>query len=69
MILGLQTNAAAIKMIGLVKESLNLLLSLINDMVDLKLIKANQFKINMNIFSPLDSIRFVKEMFDHSAEG
>ena len=67
MILGLQTNAAAIKMIGLVKESLNLLLSLINDMVDLKLIKANQFKINMNIFSPLDSIRFVKEMFDHSA--
>ena len=63
----MQTNAAAIKMIKLVQVSLNLLLSLVNDMVDLKLIKANQFKINMNIFSPLDSIRFVKEMFDHSA--
>ena len=56
-------------MIELVKVSLNLLLSLVNDMVDLKLIKANQFTINMNIFSPLESIKFVKEIFDHSAQG
>ena len=69
MILGMQTNATAIKMIELVKVSLNLLLSLVNDMVDLKLIKANQFTINMNIFSPLESIKFVKEIFDHSAQG
>ena len=67
MILTMQTNAAAIKMIELVKVSLNLLLSLVNDMVDLKLIKANQFKINMDIFSPLESIKFVKAIFDHSA--
>ena len=69
MILAMQTNAAAIKMIDLVKVSLNLLLSLVNDMVDLKLIKANQFTINMNIFSPLESIRFVNEIFDHDAQG
>ena len=69
MILGMQTNAAAIKMIKLVKVSLSLLLSLVNDMVDLKLIKANQFTINMNIFSPLDALRFVKEIFDHDAQG
>ena len=68
MILGLQTNAAAIKMIDLVKVSLNLLLSLVNDMVDLKLIKENQFTINTDIFSPLESIRFVQEIFDHSAQ-
>ena len=65
----MQTNAAAIKMIELVKVSLNLLLSLVNDMVDLKLIKANQFTVNMNIFSPLESIRFVTEIFDHDAQG
>ena len=69
MILGMQTNAAAIRMIKLVKVSLSLLLSLVNDMVDLKLIKANQFTINTNIFSPLEAIRFVKEIFDHSAQG
>ena len=69
MILSMQTNAAAIKMIELVKVSLNLLLSLVNDMVDLKLIKANQFTVNMNIFSPLESIRFVTEIFDHDAQG
>ena len=56
-------------MIELVKVSLNLLLSLVNDMVDLKLIKANQFTVNMNIFSPLESIRFVTEIFDHDAQG
>ena len=65
----MQTNAAAIKMIKLVQVSLNLLLSLVNDMVDLKLIKANQFKANTNIFSPLESIRFVCETFDHCAQG
>ena len=46
MILEMTTNAAAIKMIELVKVSLNLLLSLVNDMVNLKLIEENQFTIN-----------------------
>ena len=36
-------NAEAIKLIGLVKSSLSLLLSLVNDIIDLKLIRNGNF--------------------------
>ena len=36
-------NAEAIRLIGLIKSSLNLLLSLVNDIIDLKLIRNDNF--------------------------
>lgn len=56
LVLSLLTNAKAIKLIILVKNSLNLLLSLVNDIVDLKLIKANQFSTNLKDFCPTEAI-------------
>ena len=47
------------KLIDLVKSSLNLLLSLVNDMVDLKLIKEGQYSTNLEVFDPLDTLKFV----------
>ena len=52
-------NIEAIKLINLIKSSLNLLLSLVNDMVDLKLIKEGQFSTNYKVFDPLDTLKFV----------
>ena len=53
-------NIEAIKLINLIKSSLNLLLSLVNDMVDLKLIKEGQFSTNYKVFDPLDTLKFVQ---------
>ena len=44
--------AEAIKLIGLMKSSLSLLLSLVNDIVDLKLIKNGKFSMNWVTFNP-----------------
>ena len=55
----------AIKLINLIKSNLNLLLSLVNDMVDLKLIKEGQFSTNFKVFDPLDTLKFVQKMFSH----
>ena len=48
-----ETNMQTIKLIEIIKSSLNLLLSLVNDIVDLKLIKEGKFTANQDIFSPL----------------
>ena len=39
------SNSQIVYLIELIKSSLNLLLSLVNDMVDLRLIKENEFSI------------------------
>ena len=49
-------NAEAIKLIGLIKSSLNLLLSLVNDIIDLKLIRSNNFSTNWDTFNPKEAI-------------
>ena len=46
------TEAHAIRLLNLVKSSLNLLLSVVHDMLDLKMIKENQFKIEKKLFNP-----------------
>ena len=68
MILAMQTNAAAIKFIQLMKVTLNLLLSLVNDIVDLKLIKENSFTVNRNIFRPEKAFEFIMEIFMQNLE-
>ena len=43
LLLKMVQNAEAIRLIGLIKSSLNLLLSLVNDIIDLKLIRNDNF--------------------------
>ena len=69
LVLQMIQGAEAIKLINLVKSSLNLLLSLVNDMVDLKLIKEDQFSTNQNVFDPLETLDFVRQMFHYQAEA
>ena len=49
-------NAEAIKLIGLVKSSLSLLLSLVNDIIDLKLIRNGNFSTKRDTFDPQEAI-------------
>ena len=50
------TQAEALRLLNIVKSSLNLLLSLVQDMLDLKMIKENKFKIQKSVFDPNQAI-------------
>ena len=52
MLLNIITNEAIIKVVILIKNSLILLLSLVNDVLDLKLIKENKLIKLTNAFNP-----------------
>ena len=69
MILSLQLDPEAVKLITLIKSSLGLLMSLISDIVDLKLIKENQFMPTNEVFKPIKAFKFVKEMLGIQARG
>ena len=69
MIIPLVQELAVIELVEMMKSQLCLLLSLVNDIVDLKLIKENQFKKNENIINPTKILTFVREMFIHQAKG
>ena len=49
-------NADAVRIISMVKSSLNLLLSLVNDIIDLKLIRSGNFSTNWTTFNPKKAI-------------
>ena len=49
-------NVEAIKLIGLIKSSLSLLLSLVNDIIDLKLIRNGNFSTKWDTFDPQEAI-------------
>ena len=49
-------NTEAIKLIGLIKSSLSLLLSLVSDIIDLKLIRSDNFSTNWTTFNPQKAI-------------
>ena len=57
------TQAEAIRLLNVIKCSLNQLLSLVHDMLDLKMIKENTFKINIEVFDPNETIKFIKDVF------
>ena len=57
------TEAQAIRLLNLVKSSLNLLLSFVHDTLDLKMIKENQVKIDRKLFNPYEALQLVKSMF------
>ena len=56
------TDEACIKIIVLVKSALNLLLSLVKDLMDLKMIKENKFKTTMKAFNPTKVFDFLKSI-------
>ena len=47
----------------LVVANLNLLLSLVHDVLDLKVIESGKFERNNSVFSPIDTLQFIKSMF------
>lgn len=50
-------------MLGLIISQLNLLLSLVNDVLDIKLIQNGCFEPSLTVFNPLKTLNFVKAMF------
>ena len=61
-VLSMIQGAQAIKFIQLTKSSLNLLLSLVDDIVDLKAIKENEFTIKKSVFNPYQAFDFVRQL-------
>ena len=43
--------------------TINLLLSIVNDILDLKLIEENKFVPRVELFSPRDTFNFITNMF------
>ena len=52
-----------IRILKLVVAQLNLLLSLVHDVLDLKIIESGKFVRNSNIFSPIKTLDFIIAMF------
>ena len=53
----------------MVNISLNMLLSLVNDMIDLKLVKENRLEPQMKTFNPTKVIEFVISLLQVQAAG
>ena len=68
-ILGTLTDEFCIKYLDAIKSSLHMLLSLVSDMLDLKMIKEDKFMNNIKQFSPNQVLAFVKEMFSLQAKS
>ena len=66
-ILGLVTDEFVIKYLDAIKSSMFMLLSLVSDMLDLRMIRENQFMIQSKVFNPQKVLDTVKEMFDMQA--
>ena len=61
-------NEETFKILTLIVSQLNLLLSLVNDVLDIKLISVNMFEPKAAIFSPANTLRFIEDMFRPQAE-
>ena len=62
-------NAEAIKLIELIRCSINLLLSLVNDIIDIKMIKSDNFCTKWTTFNPQEAIKFVLSMLGIQANS
>ena len=57
------TSGMAKETIGLVISQINLLLCLVNDQMDLRMIDLNQFEIKNQRFAPAETFNFILNMF------
>ena len=51
------------RLVKIVIQQINLLLSLVNDILDLKLIEENKFIAKNSLFDPLKTFEFIKNIF------
>ena len=63
-LLGEQMTTQARHLIKIVISQINLLLCLVNDILDLKLIEEDKFVPKNEIFSPRDTFNFITTMFE-----
>jgi len=56
-------DASSRETLWLVIQQINLLLSLVNDVLDIKLIEADKFVSKETVFSPKDIFKFIINMF------
>ena len=56
-------SASGQKLIKLITMQVNLLLCLVNDILDFKLIEENKFVQKQEIFSPEATLQFITSMF------
>lgn len=59
---------STVQMLNLIVSQLNLLLCLVNDVLDLKLIKMDKYENKIENFKPIDTLEFIKAMFRPQAE-
>ena len=59
LVLNVVDNDFCTRYLKAIQSTLNLCLSLVSDMLDLKMIKEGKFILNKNIFNPLDTIKFI----------
>ena len=59
---------STVQMLNLIVSQLNLLLCLVNDVLDLKLIKMDKYENKIEGFKPHDTLEFIKAMFRPQAE-
>lgn len=59
---------STVQMLNLIVSQLNLLLCLVNDVLDLKLIKMDKYENKIEGFKPIDTLEFIKAMFRPQAE-
>ncbi len=55
------------RMLQLIISQLNLLLCLVNDVLDIKLIESGKFEPKIQEFSPLETLQFIHDMFSPQA--
>ena len=67
-LLGEQMTTQARHLIKIIISQINLLLCLVNDILDLKLIEENKFVPKNEIFSPRDTFNFITSMFAPQVE-
>ena len=63
-----QLTTQAMHLIKIIISSINLLLCLVNDILDLKLIEENKFVPKNEVFSPRDTFNFITNMFAPQVE-
>ena len=68
MLLRQQLPASATHIINLIISQLNLLLSQVNDVLDIKLIEEGVFEPKIEQFNPLQVLDFIKMMFQSQAD-
>jgi signal transduction histidine kinase len=62
-LLSSQLSEQVCNIVKLVIAQVNILLALVNDVLDLKLIEENQFEPNLQIFNLKETFEFLKNMF------